>query len=331
MRKVLKPIEPKNSWHRQLQADLLAVMQEVFYEPLLENMKEANQNEKTDRLRKALYNGDLLYKDNMFKGKLNASLSKELKALGAKWYAKEAAWVLPLAQMPGDLRQAVKIAELRNKKLVEDFAVTITDIPKRMAERVQKIDFDTHADVLADRIDEAYKETVLNVVSVAPELTPEQAIFVDETYIKSVTRPILVRLKSEMKDNVDKSMLYFSEEEVIKLRKIVADHVYKGRPRSELIKIIQNRLNISKDRAKFIARQETALFTAEFKQAQYESSGIKKYKWRAVGDSRTRPRHKELNGTIQYWNDPPLLEQGRRGHPGEDFNCRCTASPIVEF
>jgi len=331
MRKILKPIEPKPSWSKELEKNLVDIMTKVFHEPLIDLMKEPSENEKTDFLRKSLYRGDLLYKDGVFRGKINSRISSELKKLGAKWDKRLAAWTLPIVNMPDDLRSAIRTADLKNKKLVEDFAVAIDEMPKRMAKMVEEIDFDYYGEKLGGKVDEAVKETVLNVVSVAPELSPEQAIYVDEAYVKSVTRPIRQKLTKEMGSNVDTSMKYFSEEEVVKLREIIAEHVYKGRPRSDLIKIIESRLNISRDRAKFIARQETSLFTSEFKRAQYQSSGIQKYKWRAVGDSRTRPRHKELNGSIQYWDNPPQLEQGRRGHPGEDFNCRCTASPIVEF
>jgi len=44
------------------------------------------------------------------------------------------------------------------------------------------------------------------------------------------------------------------------------------------------------------------------------------YIWRTRRDGKVRSAHAEREGQIFSWDDPP---QG--GHPGEDYNCRCTA------
>ena len=56
---------------------------------------------------------------------------------------------------------------------------------------------------------------------------------------------------------------------------------------------------------------------------------FKNYKWYTQLANRVRPSHKEREGRIFSWDDPP-----EGGHPGEDFGCRCWAeaygSPRVE-
>jgi len=49
------------------------------------------------------------------------------------------------------------------------------------------------------------------------------------------------------------------------------------------------------------------------------------YIWRTVGDGRVRAAHAENEGKIFSWDSPPPT-----GHPGEDYNCRCTAEPYVQ-
>lgn len=44
------------------------------------------------------------------------------------------------------------------------------------------------------------------------------------------------------------------------------------------------------------------------------------YVWRSVGDSRVRPEHAALDGTLRDFSDSP--------DPGDDFNCRCWAEPV---
>lgn len=56
--------------------------------------------------------------------------------------------------------------------------------------------------------------------------------------------------------------------------------------------------------------------------------GVERYEWRTQRDWKVRPIHADLNGTIQRWDDPPVISKdGRRGHPGDDYNCRCIAIP----
>ena len=46
------------------------------------------------------------------------------------------------------------------------------------------------------------------------------------------------------------------------------------------------------------------------------------YIWRTRNDGKVRSSHADQEGRVFSWNDPPV-----GGHPGEDYNCRCTAEP----
>lgn len=46
------------------------------------------------------------------------------------------------------------------------------------------------------------------------------------------------------------------------------------------------------------------------------------YIWRTRRDGKVRSAHAEREGQIFSWDDPP-----EGGHPGEDYNCRCTSEP----
>lgn len=56
--------------------------------------------------------------------------------------------------------------------------------------------------------------------------------------------------------------------------------------------------------------------------AMAEERATTHYIWRTSGDDKVRSTHAVNNGRIFSWNDPPPT-----GHPGEDYNCRCTAEP----
>ena len=71
---------------------------------------------------------------------------------------------------------------------------------------------------------------------------------------------------------------------------------------------------------------------AEATRAKHASLGIERYTWISSRDQRVRRRHRELDKTVHRWDDPPVSnpDTGRRAHPGEDYGCRCTASPVIE-
>jgi SPP1 gp7 family putative phage head morphogenesis protein len=100
--------------------------------------------------------------------------------------------------------------------------------------------------------------------------------------------------------------------------------------------MIRESFGVTEKKAKFLARQETGLLMAKFKESRYTESGIHQYKWRCSAGSAkhpVRPSHKVLDGRVFRWDTPPITtapdEPQRRNNPGEDFNCRCVAIPIV--
>lgn len=50
------------------------------------------------------------------------------------------------------------------------------------------------------------------------------------------------------------------------------------------------------------------------------------YVWRTQRDGKVRSSHAEREGQVFSWDEPP-----EGGHPGEDYGCRCTAEPYLEF
>ena len=58
---------------------------------------------------------------------------------------------------------------------------------------------------------------------------------------------------------------------------------------------------------------------------QTEALQVERYTWRSRDDSRVRASHSEYDDRIFAWSDPPA-----GGHPGQEWNCRCTAEPIID-
>jgi SPP1 gp7 family putative phage head morphogenesis protein len=86
------------------------------------------------------------------------------------------------------------------------------------------------------------------------------------------------------------------------------------------------------NRAELIARDQVGKFNGDLNRMRQKELGIEEYVWRTVRDERVRPYHAELEGTSHRWDDPPVVSRdGRREHPGGDYQCRCQAEPKLDF
>jgi SPP1 gp7 family putative phage head morphogenesis protein len=113
------------------------------------------------------------------------------------------------------------------------------------------------------------------------------------------------------------------------VEEIVRDGIRKGRRASAIAPTIAERFGVSRRRAQFIARDQIAKANGQLTQIRQTELGIQSYIWRTSRDERVRESHRELEGTEHRWDDPPTTSEGRTVHPGEDFQCRCTAEPVI--
>lgn len=116
----------------------------------------------------------------------------------------------------------------------------------------------------------------------------------------------------------------------------VSSGLLKGERPEQLTAEIQERYGVTEARAELIARDQTLKLSGQINKARQESLGLDKYVWRTVKDMRVRGRpdgkypkakhnHWAREGEVFSWSKPPA-----GGHPGEDFQCRCTAEPYLD-
>lgn len=85
------------------------------------------------------------------------------------------------------------------------------------------------------------------------------------------------------------------------------------------------RFDVTRARARLIARDQIGSLNGELTKVRQEALGVSRYKWRGALDERERPLHVEREGMIFSWDKPPS-----DGHPGQPINCRCYAEPVLE-
>lgn len=100
---------------------------------------------------------------------------------------------------------------------------------------------------------------------------------------------------------------------------------------SEYVAEIMRSGEVSENRAKLIARTETARTASVLVEARSRHVGSEGYIWRTVRDRDVRKEHRVLEGKFIAWDDPPVAgSDGTRAHAGQIYNCRCWPEPVVQ-
>jgi SPP1 gp7 family putative phage head morphogenesis protein len=114
------------------------------------------------------------------------------------------------------------------------------------------------------------------------------------------------------------------------LRDLLEDAEIKSMRVEDLADLIEEKLGVSESKAALLARDQTLKLNAALTQKRQTQSGIEKYEWSTSDDERVRPAHADLDGQEFYWSDPPVTnDDGDENAPGEDYQCRCVAIPIL--
>jgi SPP1 gp7 family putative phage head morphogenesis protein len=277
------------------------------------------ENTRDSALARALKEGTVSYSRGRFRGQFTAAISRELLSLQATWDAKQNAFYIPKKDLPDPIRAAIETGQDRFDRSI---ARLEKELKKNLPEKIAKsID---SSNILATQLWKVDKDikTTLKGITVEPKLSRQER----------------EKISREWSNNLNRSIKDFSDAQVKSLRKMVKKSVLAGNRYETLIESIQKSYGVTSNKAKFLARQETNLMLAKFAEAKYQKAGVYEYEWQCVAGSPAhpvRPSHKKLNGKIFRFDDPPVTtgpgEPERRNNPGEDYNCRCKARPIVRF
>ncbi len=138
------------------------------------------------------------------------------------------------------------------------------------------------------------------------------------------------QMQAFRKENVN-LIKSITEDQLSKVENVLMRGQRRGLRVEVLREQIEKQFKVSRNRASLIARDQTNKLNAELSQLRQQSLGVKEYIWRTSGDSDVRETHQPLDGTRHRWDDPPVTnDAGDRNHPGEDYQCRCWAEPVIE-
>lgn len=313
--KYLQPMHLRNVYFADIEREIIRILKNLIYDPLINELNKYGVKDElrnaVDPIVEAITTGRVYYEDGYFYGSFNSAISKRFKQLGAKYSLMRRGWKFDA--VPAELQLAVAHVNDKVNGIVRSLIRTLDDID--VAGFVGKNTLHHQFLKSTEEMSNAFDATV-KAISIKPKFTAAQQQALSDNYAT----------------NMELYIQKWAKQSILKLRESVTQNVYKGNRASELVKKIQGSYRVSREKAKFLARQETSLLMSKMREERYKGIGITRYRWEGANDERERPDHKALNGKIFSWDNPPITnrETGARNNPGEDFNCRCIAVPIIE-
>lgn len=336
----LRPIRESPADYDQIEKRILAAFRKQLYYPIFKILGKSNKtvrNAVSESIEDAILEGRLTYTDGHFVGKFNAQTSRELKEIGATWDKKSQSFKLPFDDLTNTIKLALSLRKVQEESKLRDVSAFLSKFnTEEFAESIKVVDI---FDKSLFKVEKDFQASVRNI-TVAPTLEPEQR----------------QRIATEWQQNLELYIQKFSDENILELREMVRDNIFNLGNRREVLESSIEQMLLSIDRnwpkvqakAKFLAKQETSLAMAKYKQTRYEAAGVRKYRWACVHmphqptpkapykKGEVRYSHGILEGKIFTWDNPPITtnptaKKQQRCNPGQDYNCRCFAIPIVEF
>jgi len=131
-------------------------------------------------------------------------------------------------------------------------------------------------------------------------------------------------------NNLDFWIKDWTEEQIIRMREVVGKMSIDGQSVKTIEDYLIKEFGVAQRKARFLARNESAIASTSYLVSKYQAEGFTTFKWHTNIDGRERPLHKQLNGQIFRFDNPPIIDErtGERGLPSQTYNCRCSFSPI---
>lgn len=292
---ILSPIIHKDEYPKTIEREIVQYLDDVLFAPLTGLRENATEN---DALVVAILAGKVWF-DEGFKGTFSAEISKRIHELGG--------FSIPSYQLPIGVREALANAGAR----LSAYKVLLLSCLAAAESNIS---------IMPEQFDEKpIKEVVSDLVAQF-----ERSIGDHE----AIPTEVMLHVEEMMGDMLTGAMQALALVGVSSLREEVA--------KADTFASLEDSIQVIRTgllrRAGWAAEGTTAKATSSLRVQLAEAFGIEEYKWVTVHDSRVRHDHKALDGRIFRFDSPPIVDNatGRRGNPGDDYNCRCHARPIIQ-
>lgn len=317
----IKDFKIKEAYTKLIEKALWSYLWEGIYKPMFEimNVKPIVVKNSLDVVVEALREGKIIYVDGGFKAKtkFTNAQSSQLVKWGAKWDKHQKMYRLPESMLPDSLRVYIAESRIQQQEQIKLLQGYLEQVEYNFPYIIESMVFDTEVKTILDDAGNEVKKNIKHINVIEPELSEEQTNEIAGTYTEN------------MKGYVIKD---FAQERIPEMRRKIQELVLKGYRTDKVQELLQKEYGIAARKAKFLAQNETAIMLSEYKKVTYKEMGFNKFIWRTITDGRERELHKQLNGTVWSYDNPPVIDErtGNRGLPGQSYNCRCMQIPYMD-
>lgn len=314
----LKPIGYKKEYERVIANKIIIWLWANVYKECFAIMRSNTVENASDKLLNAIRTGLIYYRDGAFyssRTRFSNEIAKELETLGAKYSKYRKAYVM--ANPPIEILWAIDTARAVTAQKIATIQAFLTYQLGRLGDLEKKLVFDEAVNqIMLDLQKRLYANAKKQKIEL---ITPKLTEFRQNEIAKRYT------------ENLDFWVKNWTSENIIKMREVVGQMSIEGKSRKDIENYIIKEFGIAQRKAKFLARNESAIATTSYLQSKYKDEGFSSFKWVTNLDGRERPSHKELNGKLFSFDNPPIIDErtGQRGLPAETYNCRCLMSPVI--
>jgi len=307
--------------YKDMEDQLSTIFYEIVFKEPVESIREMDpktarviqvENANPTDLERALRTGRIQYVGGVFSGEFNAQISVEIRRMGGRFDKRMKVYFIDQAFVPAWVKTTAQTFRSKSKTLHDNILKFLDQREFDLGEVVEKHRVDAMKTI--ERVQDGFR-VAADAIGVSPKITPESK----------------ARLAKEYSENMSIYIEDFSRSAIKTLRAVVEDNAMKGYRFDRLIETIRLRYGVTRSKAAFLARQETALFMSKYREMRFAEGGVDSYVWDTAGDEKVRHSHAILDGKRFFYKSPPVVDQatGRRANPGQDFNCRCVDKPVI--
>lgn len=308
--------------YADLQDQVLTALWKIVFQPAVKAIRDVDpstarviqvQNAPQTALEKALQSGRVQYLSGVFSGDFSAQIAVDIRRIGGRFDKRMKVYFIDVKNVPSWVKASAETFRSKAKALHEELVRMLDDTQAVIEQVVAAQPIDWMQTIY--RIEKGFNKAA-DMISVHPEITTESK----------------ERLAEEYSTNMKLYIQEFSESAIQSLREVVEENAMHGYRFDRLIDTIRHRYGVTRSKAEFLARQETALFMAKYREMRFREGGVERYTWHTAHDEKVRKRHAELDGHTFFYSNPPIVDAktGRKGNPGQDYNCRCVDAPVLE-
>nr|DAG43207.1 MAG TPA: Minor capsid component [Caudoviricetes sp.] len=318
----IKDFKIKESYSKLIEKALFSYFWDCIYKPLFEIMaiKPPKAQNEFNPLVEALKAGNIYYvkDEGGFKAKVKFTnqQSRILENWGAVYDKWTKVYKIPFDKIPQSMLVAISENQTLAMQKVETVKTFLQEVEGNLDFMIDGMVFNKEVISILDDAGNEVSKNIKHLNVIEPELSEEQKQEIAENYVNNVK---------------GYAIKFFGNERIPTMRQKIAEAVLNGYRADTVQKMLETEYGILGRKAKFWARNETALMLAEYKKTTYQEMGFDKFIWKTILDGRERDRHKHLNNKIFSYDNPPVIDDnGNVGLPGQTYNCRCQAIPYSD-